>query len=262
MCGRQEDAIDKGKLTLALVLVAIGVALLLWWLPGDDTSRLNETTITPAVAAPPPVAVVEPLPEIPGVPVEKEAPFLLKVIDAITGESLPEAFVLATVSSSGPESSASPIAESGTTPDGAGSGVEFVGVWSEVDGGFHFDGVPGQTLFDLSIDLPGYTMAYLSTGLPSGAVETISLHKLATVYGKVIGSTGAPISDAEVVITLPTPVWNKMVRFHSENYGTRVPRQISLFTDGVGGVLHRRTVAGPRVSIRGERVSFCTDNAP
>lgn len=78
-------------------------------------------------------------------------------------------------------------------------------------------------------------MAYLSTGLPYGAVETISLHKLATVYGKVIGSTGAPICDAEVVITLPTPVWNKMVRFHSENYGTRVPRQISLFTDGVGG---------------------------
>gem|GEM_PF-6682944 len=56
---RQEDAIDKGKLTLVLVLIALGVALLLWWLPGDDTSRLNETTITPAVAAPPPVAVVE-----------------------------------------------------------------------------------------------------------------------------------------------------------------------------------------------------------
>jgi hypothetical protein len=47
------------------VLVALGVALLLWWLPGDDTSRLNETTITPAVAAPPPVAVVETLPTIP-----------------------------------------------------------------------------------------------------------------------------------------------------------------------------------------------------
>jgi PAS domain-containing protein len=39
MCGRQEDAIDKGKLTLALVLVALGVALLLWWMdggPADD----------------------------------------------------------------------------------------------------------------------------------------------------------------------------------------------------------------------------------
>ena len=57
-----------------LVLVALGVALLLWWLPGDDTSRLNETTITPAVAAPPPVAVVEPLPEIPEVPATEADP--------------------------------------------------------------------------------------------------------------------------------------------------------------------------------------------
>ena len=56
------------------MLVALGVALLLWWLPGADTSRLNETTITPAVAAPPPVAVVEPLPEIPEVPATEADP--------------------------------------------------------------------------------------------------------------------------------------------------------------------------------------------
>jgi hypothetical protein len=56
------------------VLVALGVALLLWWLPDDDTSRLNETTITPAVAAPPAVAVVETLPEIPGVPATEADP--------------------------------------------------------------------------------------------------------------------------------------------------------------------------------------------
>ncbi len=43
------------------------MALLLWWLPGADTSRLNETTITPAVAAPPAVAVEKPLPTIPEV---------------------------------------------------------------------------------------------------------------------------------------------------------------------------------------------------
>jgi len=231
--GNTQNGFPRSRAVLNVGFLILGIFVVLWMRDQSETSG--------GADAPP--AATEVLQEtstrVEGtateIPVEKEAPFLLKVIDAITGESLPEALVLATVSSSGPESSASPIAESGTTPDGAGSGDEFVGVWSEADGGFHFDGVPDQTLFDLSIDLPGYTLAYLSTGLPYGAVETISLHKLATVYGKVIGSTGAPISDAEVVITLPTPVWNKMVRFHADNYGTRVPRQISLLTDGVGG---------------------------
>ena len=51
---RQEDAIDKGKLTLVLVLVAIGVALLLWWMdggPADDVAVSPEGPVADGVVA-------------------------------------------------------------------------------------------------------------------------------------------------------------------------------------------------------------------